>query len=77
MREKVSAPITSAVEATPFLIRLSMTETAVDEACADGLDVERCTTGHAELGLHARCRGGKRLVRSSPSPARSDRDPTP
>ena len=35
---------------------------AVDEAGTHRLDVERRSLGHAEFGLHARRRGGKRLV---------------
>ena len=62
MREKVSAPITSAVEAMPFLIRLSATDSAVDEARAHRLDVEGGALGHAEGRLHAGRGGGKGLV---------------
>ena len=36
---------------------------AIDEAGANGLNVKRSAAGHAQGGLHARRRGGKRLIR--------------
>ena len=51
MREKVSAPMTSAVRAWPTLMKLSATARAIDEAAADRLHVEGGAPAHAEARL--------------------------
>ena len=62
MREKVSAPITSAVVASAALDHAVGDRQGVDEAGADRLDVEGGAPGHAERRLHARRGRGKGLV---------------
>ena len=73
MREKVSAPITSARFAWPALIIASAVVEREDEAGADRLDVEGGAVVHAELRLHRHGGGRERCGRASPSRARSGR----
>ncbi len=63
MREKVSAPITSARSNWPAGEEVVGSRDGIDEAGADGLDVERCAARDAEFVLHDRCGGGKGVVR--------------
>ena len=63
MREKVSAPITSARLCVPVRSRPSAVASAIDKARADRLQVERRAVGDAEARLDRHRGRGKRMVR--------------